>query len=117
MFDRRIAFVVGCIGSRTAAALVARRMYTYPPIIRKLLILGAMAIAISLWFHFIFKTREYAIEAQGPVWWNEMRPVHAVMLLLFAQSAVAMQPEAWMYLLADVCIAVTFWVSMGKYKA
>ena len=46
-----------------------------------------------------------------------MRPVHAVMLLLFAESAVAMQPEAWMYLMADVYIAIAVWVGMGKYRA
>jgi hypothetical protein len=111
MVDRRVVFLVGCIGTRMGAAIVARNMIANRPIVKEGMILAASAIAAFLLFHFIFGTRKYAFEANGLVWWNNMRPLHAMLLIQFAKWAGEDHPDAWKFLMADAVLGLYFWLN------
>ena len=45
----------------------------------------------------------------GKVWWNNYRPLHAVLYLLFALYAIKKKPFAWIVLLIDALIGFMVW--------
>lgn len=98
--QRLLLFLIGCIGTRTALAITAK--YASPDILQ---MMGALALlpAIGFFTIFIFKLRETGAEVFGEkIWWNNLRPVHGIMYLLFAIFAIQKKPFAWMFLAADV---------------
>ena len=38
----------------------------------------------------------------GKIWWNDLRPLHAILYLLFSYNAINGDTNAWIYLLVDV---------------
>ena len=42
----------------------------------------------------------------GESWWNNLRPVHALLYGLFAYNAIIGNRGAWIYLLIDVLIGL-----------
>ena len=112
LHKRFLLFLVGCIGTRTAFAFIAKTIsLDYLPI------LGYIAILPMLGFLYIFATgsRKTGIEVGGgKIWWNFLRPVHALMYFLFAYNAISGNRNAWYYLAADVIIGlVAFLVHHG----
>jgi hypothetical protein len=72
-------------------------------------ILGYIAIVPIIGFLYIFATgsRKTGIEIGGEkIWWNWLRPVHALMYSLFAYNAISKNRDAWHYLAADVIIGI-----------
>ena len=60
-------------------------------------------------FIYIFLTgsRKTGMETFGDkIWWNDLRPVHALMYGLFAYNAINKNPNAWIFLLIDVIIGL-----------
>jgi hypothetical protein len=54
---------------------------------------------------YIFLTgiRKTGFEVFGEkIWWNNLRPVHALLYTLFAYNAIHKNKNSWMFLLADV---------------
>ena len=40
------------------------------------------------------------------IWWNDLRPVHAMLYFLFAYNAIIGNQQSWIYLLADVLLGL-----------
>jgi hypothetical protein len=71
--------------------------------------LGYLALLPAIGFIYIFLT---GIRKSGPetfgdkIWWNNLRPVHAILYLLFAYNAIIGNQSAWIYLFIDVLIGL-----------
>jgi len=97
---RFVLFLVGCIGTRSLFAYTAKNIGTqYLPL------LGYIALLPAIGFTYIFLTgtRPTGGEVFGEkIWWNNLRPVHALLYYLFAFNAIHKNPKSWIYLLVDV---------------
>ena len=64
-------------------------------------------IAIGFATIFMFNLRKTGLETFGePIWWNNLRPVHASLYLLFSYMALYHPENAWYPLALDVCIGI-----------
>jgi hypothetical protein len=97
---RFLLFLVGCIGSRFLLVLFAKYIS-----IEYLPILGYIALVPMIGFTYIYLTgsRKTGGEVFGDkIWWNNLRPVHALFYGLFAYNAINKNSNSWIYLLIDV---------------
>ncbi len=102
---RFLLFLIGCIGFRTLLVYLAKTVSkTY------LLYMGYIAILIGIGFFTIYLTgmRKTGAETFGAkIWWNDLRPVHGMLYLLFAYNAIhGNQEDAWKFLAIDVVIGL-----------
>jgi hypothetical protein len=100
---RFILFLLGCIGIRTLFVILAKNNPKYLPY------MGYLAILPALGFTYIYLTnsRDTGAEVFGDrIWWNDLRPVHALLYASFAYSAINKYENSWMILLADVLIGL-----------
>ncbi len=100
---RLLVFLVGCIGLRLLFVVLAKYLGEYQR--RFLPYLGYLALLPAFGFLYIFFTgsRPSGPETFGAkIWWNALRPIHAILYLLFAYNAIQGHTQAWMYLLVDV---------------
>ena len=98
--SRLLLFLIGCIGTRLAFALIAKKLP-----VQYLKYAGYLALLPAIGFLYIFLTgsRQTGPETMGtPIWWNNSRPIHAILYGLFAYAAIRGDSGAWIYLLADV---------------
>lgn len=97
---RILLFLIGCIGTRSLLVYIAKTTdLTYLPY------LGYLALLPAAGFMYIFLTgiRKTGFEVFGEkIWWNNLRPVHALLYTLFAYNAIHKNKNSWMFLLADV---------------
>ena len=97
---RFLLFLIGCIGTRTLLVYIAKNTSVdYLPI------LGYIALLPVLGFTYIYITgsRETGVEVfGGKIWWNNLRPIHAIFYSLFAYNAIHKNKQSWIYLLYDV---------------
>lgn len=103
-------FLFGCLGVRTLLALLA---YKISP--DHLPYLGAFAflVGVGLIYNFIFNARQVAPESSAQsnkVWWNNFRPLHGVLYLLFAYYAMTKDKNAYVFLALDVVIALVLFL-------
>ena len=99
-----VTFLIGCIGARLLLAFVAKQVNK-----KWLRVMGYIALLPVFGFMYIFLTgsRNKGFEAaDGKIWWNGMRPLHALMYALFAYFAIQGKRCAWMYLFADAMIGL-----------
>ena len=104
MQTRFVLFLVFCLGSRFTLAYIAKNVRT--SILR---LMGYIAILPAIGFVYIFATgsRQTGAEVMGgKIWWNFLRPVHALLYLLFAYNAINGHSYSWTFLLADVLLGV-----------
>ena len=97
---RFLFFLFGCIGTRTAFVFIAKNAGA-----KFLPLLGYLAIlpAIGFMYFYLTGTRKTGAEVFGEkIWWNDLRPIHSIIYLLFAYTAINGVETAWMFLLADV---------------
>ena len=97
---RLLLFLIGCIGTRTLFVVIAKNLSG-----DYLRYAGFLALLPALGFIYIFLTgaRQTGPETMGtPIWWNNLRPIHAGLYLLFAYNAIKGVQSAWVYLLIDV---------------
>lgn len=108
MTTRRILFIFGCLPLRMFIANLARTRIDLLP----WMALGATAISIGFFTIWAFGLRKTGPEVFGArIWWNDLRPVHALLYGLFAWAAVnnPFVTHAWKFLAADVLLgAVVF---------
>jgi len=100
-----LLFLIGCIGTRLAFVFLAKMINT-----RYLPYLGYLAIIPAIGFTFIFLTGSRKTGAEvfgGKIWWNNLRPIHALLYGLFAYNAIQKKSYSWMILLADVIIGLS----------
>lgn len=103
---QRVAlFLVGCMGSRAMLVYLAA---TVP--LTWLKFMGALAALVALGFTAIYLggLRPTGPETGGqPIWWDNLRPVHAALYAAFAYYAwVGDRRMAWTALAVDAAIGL-----------
>ena len=101
---RFLLFIFGCIGLRILFVVIAKNID-----IKLLPYLGYLALLMSTGFIYIFLTGSRKTGAEvfgGKIWWNDLRPLPALMYSLFAYNAINKNPNSWMFLLIDVIIGL-----------
>jgi hypothetical protein len=114
---RFLLFLIGCIGTRTLFVYAAKNVDT-----TYLRYMGYLALLPAIGFFYIYFTgsRQTGAEVFGAkIWWNDLRPIHGLLYLLFAGTAIMGNKSAWMYLLVDVLIGLvsflTFHYNNGDF--
>ncbi len=108
---RIIVFLFGCILTRSILVYLAKTLDK-----KYLKIMGYIAIPIGLSFMYLYfignKTADSQLEWLGDkkIWWNNLRPVHGLLYLLFAFFAIKQSEYAWVFLLIDVIIGLFGWL-------
>ena len=93
-------FLVFCMGIRIYFVLLAKYLdKSYLPY------MGYIAILIAIGFTTIYltKSRDKGILGQK-VWWDNLRPVHGLLYLIFGFLAINKNDYAWTVLLLDVIL-------------
>jgi hypothetical protein len=103
---RMLLFLTACIGVRLLLVFIAK--YSSETIQH---MLGIVTLCISIGFFYIYisGTRTTGPETFGEkIWWNDLRPVHAFLYLLFTIMVfTSMRQYAWIVLLIDVVIGLS----------
>lgn len=100
---RFLLFLVGCIGVRFFLVYLAKTQLG----ILKYLGYLALLPAIGFLLIFLFGLRETGGEVFGEkIWWNSLRPVHAILWGLFAYLAIKGEKYAWKVLLFDTLLGL-----------
>ena len=111
---RFLLFLFGCIGTRVLLVYLAKSdNKTY------LRYMGYLSIlpAIVFFYLFLSGSRQTGIEVFGDkIWWNDLRPIHGLLYLLFAYNAINGNNFAWIYLLVDVIIGLVSFLSFHYYN-
>lgn len=118
MQKRFALFLIGCIGSRSLLAYIAK--IANPTFLKYM---GYLALLPAIGFIYIFLTgsRQTGAEVFGEkIWWNMLRPVHSLLYFLFAYNAIIGNKSAWKFLLADVILGlisfITFHLHNGDFE-
>ena len=101
---RFLLFICGCILTRSIFVIVAKKYTDYLPL------MGSVAIIPAIGFFYIYFTnsRQTGDEVFGDkIWWNDLRPIHGTLYLLFALFALNSNPNSWLILLLDVIIGLS----------
>lgn len=109
-----LLFLIGCIGTRTLFMYFAKNASS-----TNLRYLGYLALYPAVSFAYIFASgsRKTGLEVFGDkIWWNNLRPFHALLYSLFAYNAINGNHEAWFYLLADVLLGLIAFFSYHYFQ-
>jgi len=110
---RFIMFIFGCIVTRLLLVLLVKNVS--PTYLR---LLGFLSLIPAIGFLIIYfgDLRKTGREVMGnEIWWNELRPVHAIMYILFAVYAITKRDYAWKVLLLDVCIGLIAFIMYHRH--
>ena len=115
---RFLLFLIFCIGIRSLFVYIAKTIDTnYLPI------MGYISLLLAIGFTYIYLTdgRKTGMEVfGGKIWWNNLRPVHALLYFVFAYMAINKNANAWIVLLIDVVIGLISFLThhymAGDYK-
>jgi hypothetical protein len=109
---RMLLFLIGCIGTRTLFVLLAKFLdKKYLPY------MGYVGLGIAIGFSIIFITgiRDTGPEVFGDkIWWNNLRPVHALLYFIFAYLAITQNDYSWIPLMIDVLLGLFSFVIFHK---
>lgn len=97
---RFLLFLFGCIPTRLAIVFLAKNIS-----LQYLPILGYIALIPAFGFIYIYLSgsRTSGPETFGDkIWWNNLRPIHALFYFIFAYNAINKVNCSWIYLLYDV---------------
>ena len=111
---RFLLFLIGCIGTRSLFVYVAKNVDT-----TYLRYIGYLALLPAIGFFYIFFTgsRQTGAEVFGSkIWWNDLRPIHGSLYLLFAYNAIMGNKSAWIYLLVDVIFGLISFLTFHYYN-
>ena len=111
---RFLVFLFGCIGMRSLFVIIAKNVS-----IQYLQYLGYLALLPVIGFIYIFITgsRNTGPEVLGDkIWWNNLRPLHALLYALFAYNAIKGNPNSWLFLLLDITIGLISFLIYHYYK-
>lgn len=107
--NHALLFIIGCLGTRSLFVYLAKLANP-----TQLKWLGYLALLPAIGFIYIFLTgaRPTGLEVGGGrIWWNNLRPVHAIMYLIFAYLAITgttiYSITAWHILAADVILGLS----------
>ncbi len=102
---RFLLFLFGCIGLRSLFVIIAKNIS-----IGYLPFLGYLALLPAIGFVYIYLSGSRQTGAEvfgGKIWWNKLRPIHALLYFTFAYNAIIGNKRAWIYLLIDVIIGLS----------
>jgi len=101
---RFLLFLIACIGTRISFVFISKYVPNdYLPYLGYLALLPMIGFSL-IW---ITNSRKTGAEVMGDkIWWNDLRPIHALMYGLFAYNAINKNENAWIYLLIDVIIGL-----------
>jgi len=97
---RFLLFLIGCIGSRLLLVYAAKNVS-----LKYLKYMGYLAFLPVIGFTYIYLTgsRKTGAEVFGDkIWWNNLRPIHGLLYLLFSYNAITGNKNSWIYLFIDV---------------
>lgn len=98
-----LLFILGCIPVRLALVWLAKYKHELLPVMAVLATLVSVGFALI----YVFKLRKTGGEVFGEkIWWNDLRPVHSILYLLFAYLAIYDKDNAWKALVIDVSIGI-----------
>lgn len=101
---RFILFLLGCIGTRLLFVYIAKNID-----VSLLKYMGYLLLLPAFGFIFIYLTgiRKTGDEVFGDkIWWNNLRPVHGILYLLFSYNAINGNKNSWIYLFIDVIFGI-----------
>lgn len=115
---RFVLFLFGCIAVRSLFVIIAKNVNKkYLPSLGLLALLPAIGF-LTIYFGGYRKTGGEVFG--NKIWWNELRPVHASLYLMFAYLAFNKSDIAYVPLLIDVIIGLTVFLiyhgSIGSFK-
>jgi hypothetical protein len=102
---RFLLFLFGCIGMRSLFVIIAKNIS-----IGYLPFLGYLALLPAIGFVYIYLSGSRQTGAEvfgGKIWWNKLRPIHALLYFTFAYNAIIGNKGAWIYLLIDLIIGLS----------
>lgn len=111
---RFLLFLFGCIPARLLLTYLAKNASG-----NALKILGYIASIIAFSFLYLFFTgkRKTGMETFGDkIWWNNLRPIHAIFYLLFAYCAIRGIRSGWKYLWYDVIFGLSAFLAFHLYN-
>lgn len=114
MRARYALFLVGCMGTRFGAAELVRRSPT-----KYFAVYGMMALVLAFAFAAIYvgKLRTTGPETFGqPIWWDHMRPLHALMFGVFAYMSFTENRDNWKVLAADATLGLVAFTSFHSCR-
>jgi hypothetical protein len=106
---RFLLFIFGCILTRLFLTFVIKNLK-----IKYLPIAGYISLipAIGFLLIYFFNLRKTGREVFGnKIWWNDIRPVHGLLYLLFAYLAINKNKNAWIILLIDVIFGFSMFIN------
>ena len=111
---RFILFLFGCIGMRLLFVIIAKNVS-----IKYLQYLGYLALVMPISFMYIYLSgsRKTGPEVLGDkIWWNNLRPLHALLYGLFAYNAIKGNPNSWIFLFLDVITGIISFLTYHYIK-
>jgi hypothetical protein len=94
-------FLTLCIGARVLFAYLSHKINKeYLPV------LGIIAIVVATGFIRNFLTKKKVGSFGQDVWWNDIRPIHALIYFLFGLMSLQKFDHSYVLLLIDVCIGL-----------
>lgn len=102
---RFLLFIIGCIGSRLLLVYIAKNIS-----LNLLKYMGYLTLLPAFGFFYIYFTgsRKTGVEVFGDkIWWNNLRPIHGSLYLLFSYNAINGNKNSWIYLLVDVLFGLS----------
>ena len=99
-----LSFLGFCVPSRLFFVFLSKKIQLqYLPYLGYLSLLPAIGFASI----FLLGLRKTGIETQGSkIWWNNLRPIHALLYFYFAYQAIKKYPDSFKILLLDVIIGL-----------
>ena len=107
--QRILLFYLLCIPIRFLFVYLAYKSYAKYAFVAMTTIIG-----IGFWTIYVKGWRKTGIETGGqPIWWNDLRPIHGSLYLLYSILTMSGVKNAWIVLLVDVLIG--FGASITHY--
>ena len=104
IYKRILLFSLFCIPTRYIFMHLSRK---YENKYSKYFILIALLFSISQFYLYINDLRKTGVEVFGAdIWWNQLRPIHGVLYLLFCIYTYKKQKHAYIPLLVDIIIGI-----------
>lgn len=100
---RFFLFIFGCITIRTLLAYISKNYTQF----NKYISIFTLIAGIGFFVIFFGGYRKKGLETGGqPIWWNDLRPVHATLYLLFTYFTWFSNYPVWRFLALDVFIGL-----------
>ncbi len=109
---RPILFLGLCMTVRLGLTFLARK---YPETASQYAWMAIIPVIGWLWIYFV-SGRDTGPEVFGDkIWWNYLRPVHAILWSAFAYMSYTGHEMAWMALFIDTLIGFTGWLQQAGF--